>query len=60
MDCDICGGHLGILGNLGNLTHLLCIDCGMQYSIPSNDLISDAARAVELFGDDELEALTNN
>ena len=32
MGCEICDGPVGILGLLGRLVHLLCRDCGMQFS----------------------------
>jgi hypothetical protein len=33
MECQLCGGPLGVLGILGNKVWLLCRDCGMQSSM---------------------------
>ena len=33
MTCKICGGALGFLGKLGNLTWVRCQDCGAEFSI---------------------------
>ncbi len=32
MTCKLCGGPLGLLGVLGKLAHLLCRNCGAQFS----------------------------
>lgn len=31
--CDCCGGELAWLGQLGCLIWLVCINCGMQFSV---------------------------
>lgn len=31
--CKMCGGQLALLGDLGNLRHVRCVNCGAQYSI---------------------------
>jgi hypothetical protein len=35
--CPLCGGPLGVLGRLGNLVHLLCRNCGAQFSEEADD-----------------------
>ena len=37
MECEMCGGLMGLLGTLGNLVHLNCRDCGIQHSMPNED-----------------------
>jgi predicted nucleic acid-binding Zn ribbon protein len=37
--CPACGGVWAVLlGALGRLTHLRCRDCGIVYSVPSDEL----------------------
>lgn len=35
--CDMCGGQLLILGQLGNLMHLQCRQCGMEFNRSSQE-----------------------
>ena len=35
--CQLCGGPLTLLGQLGNRTHLRCVSCGMESSVPFVD-----------------------
>ena len=30
--CQLCNGTLALLGQLGNLKHYRCINCGMMFS----------------------------
>jgi hypothetical protein len=46
MECSCCGGPKGVLGVLGNLVHLLCRDCGMQSSIPFDELDPEIQEAI--------------
>ncbi len=32
--CELCGGELGILGQLGSMIHLQCRDCGIGCARP--------------------------
>lgn len=46
--CELCGGPLGLLGQLGRRQHLLCRDCGMQFScevgtLPSREIEPEEA-----------------
>ena len=41
--CDLCGGPLALLGQLGNLLHTRCVNCGAQFSQeaePDPDLVA--------------------
>lgn len=41
MFCTLCGGLLGLLGQLGRLLHLHCRDCGAQHSRPADEYHGD-------------------
>lgn len=38
MTCSMCCGTLFLLGQLGNLVHFRCRDCGMQCSVPASEV----------------------
>lgn len=38
LTCKVCGGFLALLGQLGNLIHLRCQDCGLQHSVDARKL----------------------
>ena len=29
MECEVCGGGVGLMGSLGNLEHYQCRNCGL-------------------------------
>ncbi len=31
VECSLCGGECGVMGQLGRLEHLVCRDCGMWF-----------------------------
>jgi len=55
-ECEMCGGPLGFLGQLGNLEHYQCRNCGAETSVPSpvtKKIKCRCGRVLELEGDTE-------
>ena len=42
--CPYCNGTAEVLGNLGNIVHYRCLDCGIQFRVNPHKRTSDQSR----------------
>jgi hypothetical protein len=55
-DCEACGGQLEFLGELGNMAHFRCRQCGLAQHRPASclepddDILTEEEREMELDG----------